>query len=112
MDQLSGGERTLAALALVFAMHEFRPSPFFVMDEIDAALDNVNVTRVAQYIRERASDPINPLQFVVISLKDQFYQVRHLLTPSSLLATCAALDLARSRLLTQPLRASKRVIEY
>ena len=42
----SGGERTLAALALLFAIHEFRPSPFFVMDEIDAALDNVSATRV------------------------------------------------------------------
>lgn len=67
MDQLSGGERTVAALTLLFAIHKYRPTPFFVMDEIDAALDNVNVTRVAQYIRERASN--GTLQFVVISLK-------------------------------------------
>ena len=46
MDQLSGGERTVAALALLFAFHKFKPSPFFVMDEIDAALDNVSATRV------------------------------------------------------------------
>ena len=46
----------MAALALLFAIHKFRPSPFFVMDEIDAALDNVNVTRVAEYVRERASE--------------------------------------------------------
>lgn len=72
MSDLSGGERTLAALALLFAIHEFRPSPFFVMDEIDAALDNVNVTRVADFIRERAEDGHN--QFVVISLKDTFYE--------------------------------------
>eukprot|EP00965_Chrysotila_dentata_P190001 6173640-Pleurochrysis_carterae.AAC.1 len=52
--QLSGGERTVAALALLFAIHDFHPSPFFVMDEVDAALDNVNVTRVAEYIRERS----------------------------------------------------------
>jgi len=75
MEQLSGGERTVAALALLFAIHEFKPSPFFVMDEIDAALDNVNVTRVAQYIRERAAE--GALQFVVISLKDQFYHMAH-----------------------------------
>ena len=75
MEQLSGGERTVAALALLFAIHKFRPSPFFVMDEIDAALDNVNVTRVAQYIRERAAE--GDLQFVVISLKDNFYQSAH-----------------------------------
>ena len=72
MADLSGGERTLAALALLFAIHEFRPSPFFVMDEIDAALDNVNVTRVADFLRERAEDGHN--QFVVISLKDTFYE--------------------------------------
>ena len=75
MEELSGGERTVAALALLFAIHKFRPSPFFVMDEVDAALDNVNVTRVAQYIRERAAD--GTLQFVVISLKDQFYHMAH-----------------------------------
>ena len=42
---------------------------------MDAALDNVNVTRVAKYIRERAA--AGGLQFVVISLKDQFYQSAH-----------------------------------
>ena len=45
------------------------------MDEIDAALDNVNVTRVAEYIRERAQE--GSLQFVVISLKDNFYEKAH-----------------------------------
>ena len=75
MDQLSGGERTLAALALLFAIHRFKPTPFFVMDEVDAALDNVNVTRVAKYIRERAAE--GSLQFVVISLKDNFYSYAH-----------------------------------
>lgn len=40
MEQLSGGEKTVAALALLFSIHSFRPAPFFVMDEVDAALDN------------------------------------------------------------------------
>lgn len=40
MEQLSGGEKTVAALSLLFAIHSFRPAPFFVMDEVDAALDN------------------------------------------------------------------------
>lgn len=51
MDQLSGGERTVAALALLFAIHSHHPSPFFVLDEIDAALDAGNVNKVANYIR-------------------------------------------------------------
>ncbi|KAG2428316.1 hypothetical protein HXX76_010464 [Chlamydomonas incerta] len=53
MEQLSGGEKTVAALALLFALHSFRPSPFFVLDEVDAALDAANVARVAHYIRRR-----------------------------------------------------------
>jgi structural maintenance of chromosome 1 len=129
IDQLSGGERTVAALALLFALWRAQPAPLFVMDEIDAALDNVrartpravrllrsralqrssstdpcsymstataarpgltspsapslslarslsprarsqvNVTRVAEYIRAQASQ----VQFVTISLKDSFY---------------------------------------
>lgn len=46
MDQLSGGEKTVAALALLFAVHSFQPAPFFVLDEVDAALDNINLTKV------------------------------------------------------------------
>jgi len=72
MDQLSGGEKTVAALALLFGIHSYQPSPFFVLDEIDAALDNVNVTRVANYIREQAEQSV--FQAVVISLKDTFYE--------------------------------------
>lgn len=71
MEHLSGGEKTIAALALLFAIHSYQPSPFFVLDEVDAALDHVNVTRVAQYVREHA----NPgMQFIVISLKSTFFQ--------------------------------------
>ncbi|KAI8927149.1 RecF/RecN/SMC [Entophlyctis helioformis] len=71
MEQLSGGEKTVAALALLFAIHSFRPAPFFVLDEVDAALDNTNVARVTQYIRTHASAD---MQFVVISLKPGFYE--------------------------------------
>lgn len=75
MEQLSGGEKTVAALALLFAIHSFRPAPFFVMDEVDAALDNVNVLKVCNYIRQRCSE----FQCIVISLKDIFYERSQLL---------------------------------
>ena len=49
---LSGGEKTLSSLALVFALHHYKPTPLYVMDEIDAALDFKNVSIVAHYIKE------------------------------------------------------------
>ena len=47
MSNLSGGEKTIAALALLFAIHSYQPAPFFVLDEIDAALDNTNIGKVS-----------------------------------------------------------------
>ncbi|KAH9884117.1 cohesin complex subunit psm1 [Cubamyces lactineus] len=71
MEQLSGGEKTIAALALLFAIHSYQPSPFFVLDEVDAALDNTNVAKIANYIRTHASETF---QFIVISLKGSLYE--------------------------------------
>ncbi|KAH7817231.1 Structural maintenance of chromosomes 1, SMC1 [Monocercomonoides exilis] len=55
MESLSGGEKTIAALAFMFAFNSFKPSPFILLDEVDAALDNVNVARAAAYIRRRSN---------------------------------------------------------
>lgn len=70
MEQLSGGEKTMAALALLFSIHSFRQAPFFVLDEVDAALDNVNVKKICNYIQQRSRD----FQCIVISLKDMFFE--------------------------------------
>ncbi|KAI0881164.1 uncharacterized protein GGS22DRAFT_173520 [Annulohypoxylon maeteangense] len=71
MEHLSGGEKTMAALALLFAIHSYQPSPFFVLDEVDAALDNANVDKIKNYIREHAGPG---MQFIVISLKTGLFQ--------------------------------------
>ncbi|KAF7683326.1 Structural maintenance of chromosomes protein 1 [Astathelohania contejeani] len=68
MHLLSGGERTMAALSLIFSFHEFRPAPFYIFDEMDAALDKNNVMRVVDFILETNS------QFIVISLKPTLFQ--------------------------------------
>lgn len=70
MSNLSGGEKTVAALALLFAIHSYKPAPFFVLDEIDAALDNTNISKVARFIRQRT---VSSFQCIVISLKEEFY---------------------------------------
>ncbi|KAI3741954.1 hypothetical protein L1987_59633 [Smallanthus sonchifolius] len=79
MELLSGGEKTVAALALLFSIHSYKPSPFFILDEVDAALDNLNVAKVAGFIRSKScgggQDVLegNGFQSIVISLKDTFY---------------------------------------
>jgi structural maintenance of chromosome 1 len=74
MDNLSGGEKTIAALALLFAIHASMPSPFFVLDEIDAALDNTNIGKVVSYVTQRAKTDI---QLIVISLKEELFNKAH-----------------------------------
>ena len=56
ISNLSGGEKTLSSLALVFALHHYKPTPLYVMDEIDAALDFKNVSIVANYIKVCSHD--------------------------------------------------------
>ncbi|CCW61443.1 unnamed protein product [Phytomonas sp. EM1] len=71
MELLSGGERTMAALALLFAIHDVSATPFFILDEVDAALDAVNVEKLANFLRNNCFT----CQFVVVSLKDQLYHM-------------------------------------
>ena len=60
---LSGGERALTALALLFAIFRYKPSPFCILDEVDAPLDEVNNERFVRLVRDMARDT----QFIVIT---------------------------------------------
>ncbi|CUE66261.1 structural maintenance of chromosome family protein, putative [Bodo saltans] len=71
MELLSGGERTMAALALLFAMNAVSPTPFFVLDEVDAALDIGNVVKLGNYLKSHSTQ----CQFIVVSLKEQLYHL-------------------------------------
>ncbi len=63
MMQLSGGEKALTAISLLFAIQNLKPSPFCLLDEIEAALDDSNVTRFAKYLHKLTKDT----QFIVIT---------------------------------------------
>ena len=63
LNALSGGEKSLVAIALYFAIFMVNPAPFCILDEIDSALDDINVARFARYLLSRATDN----QFIAIT---------------------------------------------
>jgi len=63
LESMSGGEKSLTALAFVFAIQRYMPSPFYAFDEVDASLDTMNVERIAHMIENQSKDT----QFIVVS---------------------------------------------
>lgn len=63
IHQLSGGEKALTAVAMVFAMFELNPAPFCMLDEVDAPLDDANASRFCNMVREMS----DRVQFIFIT---------------------------------------------
>ncbi|MDD3436638.1 MAG: chromosome segregation protein SMC [Candidatus Gastranaerophilales bacterium] len=65
LEGMSGGEKSLTALAFVFAIQKYMPAPFYAFDEVDMHLDGINVEKLSEMIRHQAKDT----QFIVVSLR-------------------------------------------
>ncbi|KAG5479472.1 hypothetical protein LSCM1_04736 [Leishmania martiniquensis] len=99
ISNLSGGEKTLSSLALIFSLHYIKPTPIYVMDEIDAALDFRNVSIVANYVLRQARGA----QFIIISLRNNMFEEAH-----QLVGVCKVQDVT-STLVLLP-RSFRRLI--
>ena len=75
LKQLSGGQKTLVALALIFAIQRCDPAPFYLFDEIDAALDPQYRTTVAKLLRQQANDERNPAMFIITTFHPQVWDL-------------------------------------
>ena len=98
---LSGGEKAFVAIALYFAILKVRPTPFCVMDEIEAALDEENVSRYAQYMRRFA----DKTQFLVITHR------RGTMEEADMLYGVTMQEKGVSTVLSLDLEAAKKTIE-
>jgi len=75
VNMLSGGEKTLTAVALLVSVFQVRPSPFFLLDEVDAALDDANVGRFNEIVKELARDS----QFLVVTHNKRTIEIADIL---------------------------------
>ena len=102
---LSGGEQAFVAIALIFAILKVNPTPFCIFDEIEAALDEVNVTRFGQYIKRYSKQT----QFIVIThrrgtmeIADRLYGVTMPQKGISKVLTMDVNDVGKEKILAQP----------
>jgi structural maintenance of chromosome 2 len=69
LTELSGGQRSLAALSLILAMLLFKPAPLYILDEVDAALDLSHTQNIGNMLKTH----FNKSQFIIVSLKDGMF---------------------------------------
>ena len=75
IDLLSGGEKTLTAIALLFAIYLVKPSPFCILDEVDAPLDDSNIDRYTRILKKFSSNT----QFIVVTHNKRTMEAAHAL---------------------------------
>src|SRR5699024_4157891 len=75
LSLLSGGEKSLTAVALLFAILKTKPTPFCILDEIDAALDDANINRYTNYLKEYADNT----QFVIVTHRKNSMEIADVL---------------------------------
>jgi structural maintenance of chromosome 3 (chondroitin sulfate proteoglycan 6) len=75
MSQLSGGQKALVALALIFAIQRCDPAPFYIFDELDQALDSTYRQAVANLIQRQANDQDNPTQFITSTFRPELVAI-------------------------------------
>mmetsp|Transcript_48506 Transcript_48506/g.139469 ORF Transcript_48506/g.139469 Transcript_48506/m.139469 type:complete len:1291 (-) Transcript_48506:77-3949(-) len=75
MSQLSGGQKALVALALIFAIQRCDPAPFYIFDELDQALDSTYRQAVANLIQKQANNPDSPTQFITSTFRPELVAI-------------------------------------
>ncbi|OIR57155.1 MAG: structural maintenance of chromosomes protein 2 [Amphiamblys sp. WSBS2006] len=93
LSELSGGQRSLVALSLILAMLNYNPSPLYILDEIDAALDLQHTQNIGSLLRTRFSGA----QFIVVSLKDGMFTNANSLFQTSLKDGISTVQIQRAR---------------
>ena len=75
MSQLSGGQKALVALALIFAIQRCDPAPFYIFDELDQALDSTYRQAVADLIQRQANNEDSPTQFITSTFRPELVSI-------------------------------------
>ena len=88
LSELSGGQRSLLALSFMLSLLQFKPAPFYILDEIDAALDLSHTENIGQMIRKNFPQS----QFVIISLKEGMFNNANQLFKCTFVEGCSKVN--------------------